>query len=222
MAIFGLDKQHWWGSLFIRMSCLVLLCSIAACNEEEPPEAYRQDFSELRTDADGFVQALKPDGDTWKPVLNSIGNLTPDSLYRVTAMYIQRPKGVELYNLSPVLSPFPRPYAPEVMKTDPLSVNAVWSSGRYINLRLMLRTGGGTHYFGFNEEGIDTLPNGFRKLRLTLLHNQNGDATYYSREALLSCPIYDYVGTLRSGTDSVCITLHTFEGRQERTFVFRH
>lgn len=215
-----LSKRSRWGQWFVRMSCLCLLWPIVACNEEEPWEAYRQDFAELRTDANGFTQDLKPDGDTWLAVLNKVGGLTADSLYRVTATYIQRPRGVELYNLSQVLSPFPRTYSPNAIKTDPVHLNAIWSSGRYINLRLTLRTGGGTHYFGFCDEGIEELTDGCRKLRLTLLHNQNNDPTYYSRETFLSCPVYHYAGTLRHDVDSICLVLHTFEGKREHTFAY--
>lgn len=113
--------------------------------------------------------------------------------------------------MAQILTPAPRRYAAGTVSMDPLDVVAVWRGGVYLNFRLLVPTSGDGQVFGVVEEGIDTLANGIRLLRLTLLHDQGSDGTYYSREVYLSSPLTAYTDRLRPGSDSVEIRIATHD-----------
>lgn len=192
----------------------------AACSDDEPMPPYCQALAELKTGADGCARRLiTDDGDT-AAVTNRPGGLRPDTTYRVTALYVRTADGVELHGATAIPAPLPRRYAPDAILTDPVRLDALWRGGRYLNMRITMQTEGEPHVLGFIDQGLEEHADGTRTLRITLLHSQHDNALYFPREATLSCPLWPYAGSLRAGTDSVRITIHTFDGPVERTFIY--
>lgn len=201
---------------------LAFLClGMAGCDDEKAPlPAYVEALGELRTDADGRAATFVPDGGDTCTVTNAWTVGTPDSLYRILALYTTEGTSVAIRQWVRVLSPPAYVYPTSVVKTDPLQLVALWRGGRYLNVQAALSTGGGTHYFGFVDEGCTTDAEGRKTLRLRLLHDQNGDASYYTRTVYLSCSLAPYAARLTAGRDSVRFTLHTFDGEQTTTLAY--
>ncbi len=202
--------------------CLGILFGCTACEKDEESilAAYRQDLAEISTDIVGKTALILRDDGTRLPILNPRGGLTPDSVYRVIALYTETTDGALLSGFSSVLSPLPRAFREESVRTDPIGLTAIWHSGRYVNLLLALKTGGGAHYFGFIDRDIVRTHDGKLKARIELYHNQNGNPLYYTREAYISCPVWGYADRLMAGRDSVELSVNTFSGKTTKTFPF--
>lgn len=205
-------------TLLLLLLTLPLLC---ACGEEEaaaPP--YIENLAELAAGPDGRALTLTPDGDAPRALLNPPGGLKADSTYRVLALYTEEGEAIRLTDYAQVLAARVGKYAAETVRTDAVTVMACWQSGGYINLRLSLRaTNRGVHLFGFHQTDYVRNADGSRTLHALLLHNQNNDPLHYAREAYLSLPLRPLGDLLQAGRDSICLTVHTFDG--ERTYAFR-
>ncbi len=193
------------------------LCSVmASCEEDtEPMPAYTQELAELLTDAEGrATKAVCDTGDTLSIINHeAISRLTPDTLYRVKMLYIpQGNRRITLTSLAAVPAPLPRIMAEEDIKRDPLKIDALWQSGRYINITLSLPTSGKPHTFAFADLGQSTQPDGTRLQRLRLSHNKEENEPHYTQQTTVSCPLYVFAETLRTGTDSVEINISTVHG----------
>ncbi len=201
---------------------LGFLFVFAACDKEEesPLAAYRQDLAEVFTNFVGKTTHLLRDDGTKLSILNPQGGLTPDSAYRVIALYTESPDGIVIRGLSSVLSPLPREFREESVRTDPLGLTAMWRGGRYVNLRLALKTGGSAHYLGFIDRDIVRTHDGKLKACIELYHSQNNDPLYYTRETYVSCPVWGYAERLQAGRDSVELSVNTFSGKVIKTFLF--
>lgn len=206
--------------LFRHLLLLGFPLLLGACGDDaEPLPSYVQGLCELITDASGQAVTLVPDGDEPLRLENGGTGLVPDSIYRIQALYLKDAASATatLRSKSNVLAPRPIELAAdEVMKTDAVSVVALWLGGRYINLRAGVKSGGGTHVFAFVKELLRTNADGSRTLALRLYHDANGDAAYYTREAILSCPLFGYKD-LETGRDSVQISVNTPTGTEQFT-----
>lgn len=194
-----------------------------ACSDDEAPaRAYRQDLAELLTDASGFITRLVlDDGDTLALInAGSRGPLVPDTAYRVAALYELHPAGAELLSYSAVFSPRPVVLTGNLPECDPLSLDALWRGGRYVNFLISFRAGGETHSVAFGDAGITDRPDGSRLLNLELYHSRGTDPAYYKQQVYLSCPLAGYADLLTPGRDSVAVSVLTDEGRVERRLPF--
>lgn len=199
----------------------VLAWVAAGCDGEDGPlPAYCQELSEMETDDDGFAARLLTDRGDTLTVGNRCGGFQRDTLYRIAPLYTRQGNTATLHGVTPVLSPFPRTYSAAAIKTDPVSLDATWRGGRYLNLRLTLQSGGTGHRIGLIDRGMEHAGNGTRTLRIELLHDQNGDPLHFPRETIISCPLYPYADRLRPGLDSVRISVRTFDGIEQRTLSF--
>lgn len=205
-------------ALALMLSALTLLPS---CGDEETPLApYREDILDVYTDADGFASQLLRDDGTRLTVANRVGGLPADTSYRVMALYTEEGGNAHLTSLAQVLAPLPAAYLHGASMADPVDVEAVWSGGGYINLRLALKTGGLPHTFGFDDRGITTGAGKSRMLHLTLLHDQGIDPLYYTRTTYVACPLYPYAADLTAGRDSITLTVPTDDGERAWKFAF--
>lgn len=192
---------------------LSVLALLPSCGDEETPLApYREDLLEVCTDADGFASQLLRDDGTCLAVANRVGGLPADTSYRVMALYTEEGESARLVSLAQVLAPLPQTYLHGASMADPVGVEAVWSGGGYINLRLALKTGGLPHTFGFDHRGIEAGAAGSRMLHLTLLHDQGIDPLYYTRTTYVACPLHPYAADLTAGRDSITLTIPTDDG----------
>ncbi len=202
--------------LFIFPFLLLTLC-LAACEDNETPlPAYVTELAELQTDADGMARRLRQDNGGNLTIINAhdIKPLVADTLYRVQVMYVKGDdEAVTVTDLRSVISPQPRKFKAEEMKRDPLQLDALWRSGRYVNFSISLLTAGNAHTFAFADNGIRRRTDGSHLLRIELYHNQNNDPEHYTRQTILSCPLYEYENVLVKGRDSVEVTVTTHQGR---------
>ncbi len=207
------------------LTLLLSLCLfVAACSDDDDAiaPAYVTTLGEIMTDAQGKPATFIADGGSLRQITSSHKTMAHDSTYRVMVRGIyDGDDKVQLTQIVSVLSPMPRQLAEDRRKYDPADVLSLWSSGRYINMHLALHTATEPHAFAFIEEGVDTLSDDTRRLRLHLYHDQGNNPEYYTREAYISCPIYHYAAEkLRPQQDSILFTVTTYKG--ERTLRMRY
>lgn len=200
-----------------------LLLSVSSCSQDEAPAAaYTQGLGDLRTDAAGRGISLRLDGaDDWAVVTNPPAGLRADTTCRVLAFYVRQGAQLRLADYVPVLVAAVGRYPASLMITDPLTPVACWRIGDYINLRLAIKGSvNKAHALGFAQTDYIRHADGSRTLCAVLLHHQNGDPPYYTREAYLSLPLRQLDGLLAAGRDTVSLTIETFAGRTVYAFPF--
>ena len=205
--------------------CLFGLLFIASliytsCEEDQVLPPYTQDLAELVTNAYGEARTLIFDDGRKLPVVNKLGNLTPDSIYRIRAMYVPVENGVQLTAAQTTVSSFPIELDAAGMQTDPVELKSIWGSPRYVNMLVGLKTGGGAQMIGFVYNGIEVSADGVKKQHIVVFHDQIEDPTYYTQDIYLSCPVYQLSTELEHGRDSVEMTIHTFKGITRKSFPY--
>lgn len=195
-----------------------LICS--SCEDDEILPPYTQDLAELITDAYGEARTLVLDDGRKLPVVNQVGSLTPDTVYRIRAMYVPVEDGVKLTAAQTTVSPFPVEMDAEHLQTDPVELKSIWGSARYVNMLVGLKTGGSSQMLGFVDGGITVLANGVKKQQIIVFHDQIEDPLYYTQEIYLSCPIYQLADKLERGRDSVEMAIPTFKGVVRKSFLY--
>lgn len=207
-----------------RLALLVLpaMALSGSCEDDgEILAAYRQDLAEVVTDGAGAAAELRLDDGTRFSFARRRKGYVRDTVYRMRALYTLQDGGTaDVSALVPVLSPFPRIYAPQAVRTDPVGVSALWRGGRYVNFRLDVKTAGGVHYFGFIDRGCRQNAAGGLTQQVELLHDQNADPLYYTREVWLSCPLFGFAESLRPGQDSVEVAVTTFSEQTKCSFLY--
>ena len=211
--------------LVFSMLCLLSLLFMAVtCNGDDAFwPAYRQELVEVLTDEIGQTAYLVRDDADTLAVSNGMawGNLTPDTAIRALVLYEIGASGKTIvHGVSSVLSSPPREFDQAMIRMDPVYVDAITHSGRYLNFFLKIKTSGTGHFWGFIDRGVIEVNDGVKLLRLSLYHDRHGDGTDYKRQICLSCPLYGYGSHLVSGRDSVEVQVNTYDGVSVRRFVF--
>ncbi len=194
---------------------LLTVCFTACEDDDTPLPAYITELAELQTDADGRAFRLIQDQGSILNIANTqdINRLVADTIYRVQVLYVKEDDNtVTVSGLSGVTSPLPISIKEEEMKRDPLQLDAIWRSGRYVNFITSLSTAGNSHIFAFADNGISIQNDGSLLLRIELYHDRNNDPEHFTRQAVLSCPLFEYEEALTEGRDSVEITVNTYKG----------
>ena len=193
----------------ISLSCIIvsLFSLLYACDEDSDTlPSYRQDLAELRTTADGKASKMWRDDGTCLNLLTPLAGLTPDSIYRVYAIYTEAPEGAQLNHCALVHAPFPEVLPQNLQKRDPLSVVAAWKTERYANLQLLLKSkSDAQHGIAFHHDETVDHADGTTAIHLTLMHNANDAPQHYTREVFVSCPLYQF-----PAADTVHIAIATF------------
>jgi hypothetical protein len=111
------------------------------------------------------------------------------------------------------------PRKQKALKTDPVRFESVWISPNraYLNASIYLLMGSSDDDKAIHTLGchIDTLRknvDGTETMQLTLYHDQGGVPEYYSQRTYVSIPLKGAM------TDSVCFTIHTYDGIVRKTF----
>ncbi len=206
------------------VALVAFLFALVSCSDEEKAVApYVEDLACIVTNANGHaVSFISDDGKTYA-LSNSVTGLRPDSTYRVLALFTRDTLNhtVWLTDYARILAPEPVAYKPQATVYDAVGVTSVWKGGGYVNLRLALKaTYSGTHYFGFNLLDTTTSASGVRTAHVKVIHSQNNDPLYYTREAYLSMPLAKLSQNFTAGTDSICLAVKTFNGEKEYKFAF--
>ena len=145
---------------------------------------------------------------------------TADSTYRAMTYFSKQGDGmaeVEGFNRVGVITPKRQ----KDLKTDPVRFESAWMSrgGQYLNACIYLLQGSTSDEKAIQTLGchIDTLrrnADGTKTMQLTLFHDQGGVPEYYSQRTFVSIPLAN------ATTDSVCLTINTYEGVIRKTFKF--
>lgn len=201
---------------------IVILLTLASCSKDEAPQpAYQISLAELTADGSGCASRIVLDDGRELPLTQTIGGLKADSTYRIQALFTLEGEKVTLHQRANVLTPKVAHIASEHTKTDPVGLTACWQGAHYINLRLAIQgTAQAVHYLGFNQTDFVRHTNGTRTLCVELIHDQNRDPLYYTRDTFLSLPLRPLQSLLRVDTDSLRLTINTFSGPQTMTFPF--
>lgn len=223
---------------------VVMAVAVSCTSESYTPGdgAYsllRCDFAEARTNSDGALASFVTDeGRSWTVdgAAKVAWMTTPDSLYRAMVYYDVPAEGVpegtvaqptklrsvvQVYTLTPR-----RSYREEEIKTDPLSLDAIWLSenGKYVNLTLTFKTGTTDGESSLQSIGAllrETTVNadGTATADVVLLHDQADVPQYYSARVYASIPTAALTvnGGSSATIDSVSIEINTYKGLIKRT-----
>jgi len=203
---------------------LLSLCLLfAACSsDDEPMPSYVESLADLVTNARGEATTLVLDKGETYTLSAAPSGLLADTTYRILALYLPTDDHTaSLTNYAQVLAPALYTYSDEVITTDPLQVIACWRGRDYINLRIGIKgssTGG--HRFGFHNAGIAENADSSCTLRIILLHDQNDDPQYFTRNLYISLPLRSLPERLQTGRDSISLSAQTFDGTFQQTFAY--
>lgn len=211
---------------FAYFSLMLLLWTGIGCQEEEYvyPDVLTE-FTEIQSNGNGTLTYLLTDsGDKYRVLeREGLDGLTPDSIYRALCVYqvtdVQEGT-VQLYSAQKVLSMLPKPESSfkEGIRTDPLDIQSIWLSGKYLNMVLLPLAKDKGHIFHFVENSLTQTDEGINRLELTLYHDQNGDYEAFTRKTYLSIPLWGYGDQLKTG-DRIILHINTYEeGETVREF----
>lgn len=211
-------------TIFLSILYTSLLC--LACGSEEfiYPDLITE-MGEITTATDGAPTLFTNDeGKSYRITDDSSIHqelFTPDSLYRMVIAYETTPDGSTIRTYQHALAIAPMPKQDNEFKelhTDPVSLQSIWLTKRYLNAIVSAKAKNQVHYYGFIENKIEQLPDGTRKLNILLYHDKNDDVEGFSRKAYLSIPLWKYEDKLSTG-DEISFCINTYDhGMIERTF----
>lgn len=206
---------------------LPILCTACSDDDYVYPNVLTE-MVDLKTDATGKGSSLLTDaGIEWNIQPRAgLDELTPDSVYRIVTLYEPltatdaTSKEAKLYSIQQVIAPIPLPEAKfKKIKTDPVKLQSIWQSGKYLNLIVQNLRKDQLHSFHFIENKIVN-ENGVQTLYLTLYHDRKDDVEGYYQKVYLSVPLWAYKNILQKG-DQIVFRLNTYqEGMISRTFTY--
>ena len=203
--------------LLTRFSFLLLcICLFEACKEEEYvyPDVITE-FIGAATDENGTLTRLVADnGEEYRIQARSgLDGLKKDTLYRTISIYQPlENQTVQLYSSELVLSMIPVSAKQIIgdIKTDPVDIERMWLSGKYLNMVLLAKVKEESHSYHFIDQGIQKEADGTQTLHLQLYHNRNNDYEAFTRKVYLSVPLWAYDGKRRQN----CISYFHIRGRR--------
>ena len=214
-----------------QLSILNSSCTQDGYDKGEGQYSYlRGDFVEAQIGADKNMVSLMTDEGESLPLSQPYTAkwiTRSDTVYRCMLYYnkVRDSKGqtvAEPISVGEVPCPVITPLSElEVeMKTDPVKFESAWMSktGKYINLSFALKTGTtgddeAIHTLRVVQDTIMTNPDGSRTSYLRLFHDQGGVPDYYSTQ------VYASIITSEISADSVRITINTYKGIVEKSFL---
>lgn len=198
--------------LFIQLGC-------ANDDDMTPYPDLVTEMCDLPTDGDGFACRLHPDSGGEFLLTNPRSGLIAHATYRLLCGYTvsadETCLSATLYSLRSVV--LLRDSTERERDTDPVRVQSVWRSKSYINLRMLPRTQGGKHYWGYRVDSL-CARYGVPHLYLSLYHNQNGDIPAYTSTEFASLQL-DKLWQIVPG-DSVTINVHSEDGVRSWPFEY--
>lgn len=213
--------------LLTRFSFLLLCMSqFGACKEEEYvyPDVITE-FIGAATDENGTLTRLVADnGEEYRIQARSgLDGLKKDTLYRTISIYQPlENQTVQLYSSELVLSMIPVSAKQIIgdIKTDPVDIERIWLSGKYLNMVLLAKVKEESHSYHFIDQGIQKEADATQTLHLQLYHNRNNDYEAFTRKVYLSVPLWAYDGKLKQG-DKIVFHISTYEeGDTQREFIY--
>lgn len=213
-----------------RQTCLllVILCMylLSACKDDDYvyPSVITE-FISASTNDSGTLDYLITDNDQKLAIQSRSGldGLTKDTLYRTISIYQPIEEGtVKLYSCKLVLSMIPvtADHILGGLKTDPVDIERMWKSGKFLNMVLLVQMKDQSHSYHFIEEGVQKEADGQQTLHLRLYHNRNNDYEAFTQKVYLSVPLWAYEHILKEG-DKIVFHIQTYEeGDTQREFIY--
>ena len=203
--------------------CILVLAMsvVTSCSDDDDKlPSYQFSLADVVTNSEGTAQSVTFDDGKSYRLASALHGLRKDTIYRMQIAYLlDNYNLVQLGSLSQMLAPSLETYPADKVVEDPINVLTYWQTKRYINFRLSVKgTATGKQMFGFHRAECRQNADGSRTLVVKLLHSQNGDPLYYSRELYLSLPLRDLSDELTPDKDSICVMIETFGGKQIHTF----
>lgn len=185
---------------------------LLSCGDDGYAPALRLDLADLISDGSGLACEMALDsGDTLRLSRPAEG-FADDTVCRCLTVFRLVPEAgpgvAEVTSASPIIAVQPMRY--DTVHTDPVGVTSVWTGGKYLNLRLLLRTKGNPHALGFAFLGYAASGGGAQTLNLALYNDSGGDMEYFSRETFVSCSLHEAMKSLVSGRDSVAVSINEY------------
>ena len=197
------------------------LVAFTSCSEDDDyADAYCMDIVEASCNSDGIVTKIYLDNGRSYMARGYYRVDAKNEIIRAMCVYVVEKEGiVRLVQVVKVTT------APIVERTkdkvtrDPLYVESAWVGGTYLNFRLRIPTGPSAkkHVLGIASVGFEEKEGEGKIAELYLLHEQNGDDSFYYRDAYLSCDLSSFISS--KGIDSLRVSAVTDYG--ERTYAFR-
>ena len=186
---------------------LLLLLLMASCSgDNDASDFYPNvvtEFAMIRTDASGTMIELTTDDERTYTLTNPQEGYKKDVKYRVVCGFIPDGQKATLYNAT--AAHMLRDSTALAYEPDAIKVVSVWQAGRYINMQLSPLTQGGTQYWGYRIDAVQS-----RTTHISLHHRQNGDPMSYT-ETVYASLLTDDFKTIPSG-DSIAYHIKTFQG----------
>ena len=206
--------------------CAVLLVLSSCANDaydkgEGEYSLMQAEMAEVHINSDVLVDYFITDTNDRYMVATPFQNSwmkTPDSTYRAVAYFNKRDDGMaDVIGLSRVGVLIPKKL--KKLKTDPVRFESVWVSPNrdYLNASIYLLVGStdddkAIHTLGCHIDTLHQNVDGTKTIQLIFHHDQGGVPEYYSQRTYVSIPLKDALA------DSVCITMHTYDGIIRKTF----
>ena len=223
-------------SFLFPLSSFLFLISCTQDGYEKGDGKYsnmRGDFVEAIVGADKTIVSLLTDDGETMPLSQHYSAkwiTTPDTVYRCMLYYNKVREGNGRYAAEPIsIGEVPCPIITPLaelevpMKTDPVKFESAWMSrsGRYLNLNLIVMTGTqddetAIQKLSIVQDTIITNPDATQTCYLRVFHDQGGVPEYYSAHA------YASIITSQIPADSVRLSINTYSGVVEKTFLLKN
>ena len=207
---------------------LIIAAATACSNDEYVYPSVITEFTEICTNAKGELEHIHTDKNERYTIEHREGldGLVPDSTYRAMTIYAHtdNPNIVSLYTAQLAIAPIPVPHTAfkEGIKTDPLDIQSIWYTHRYINMILVPMMKDKGHLFHFVDNGITLENDGTQILDITLYHDRANDYEAFKKEVYLSVPIYHYADKLHDN-DKIRININTYQkGYITKEYTYKH
>lgn len=214
------------GSAFLMFLSGIMTFSSCQDDEYVYPSVLTE-FVDISTSPSGKLTYIhNDDGMVYKINERSgLEGFTPDSIYRAISIFEpesdkEKVNCATMYSCQFVISaiPIPEESLNYGIKTDPLDIDRIWRSGKYINLILDIMAKNKAHRLNFIMNGVSENNDGSKTLNLTIYHDCNGDYEAYTKKAYASIPLWPYEDILSDG-DKIILHINTYkEGMTIREF----
>ena len=210
---------------------IILLCtlSMGACKEDFSYPNVFTELAEVKTDAKGKLVYLTTDnGETFSVKANKdTTTFAPDTLYRIISVYekLEEDKNeLLLHTAKPIIAPVPIPIESikNGVKTDPVDIQSIWKTEKYLNMILHVQTKNKPHTFHFVDQGIHPYKKEKHQqvLEFVLYHDRGDDYEAFTTKFYFSIPLYPYKDLMKKG-DIIRLHIHTYkEGTTIREYEF--
>ena len=217
------SSTHEPFKITFRAMLLVAALLVVSCTKKsEPYPDLVTEFADIRTGANGmFLSMTTDDGTCYRITNTNIKPHRPDPTYRAVAGFVPdaataNPRA-QIYTLTgaQVLAD-----STGTLRHDPTGIESMWQEGPYINMHLVARTQGGQHLWGYATDSVQHAGTDGRTHahhHLSIHHNQGQDPMSYSQTYY--CSIHIPAIPHYIAGDTISVSVHTFNGVREWTFL---